>query len=667
MVRHLSLVVLAGVFVFSCGADEITDESTGLPGGGLGGKADQAGIPDGAEAYDFIVVGAGAGGGPLAANLARNGFKVLLLEAGQDTGALLTYQVPAWHTLSTEDPAMQWDYYVKHYGDETQAARDSKMVYESDGSQKGILYPRAAALGGCSAHNAMITVYPHESDWDEIAEITGDSSWSGANMRQYFQRVERNRYVDHTDPDEAAGHGFDGWLQTELTDAMMAIRDTRLIRIAIAAAKEFVDDADDGWFDIVQDTKELLGLMNRDLNSAAPGRDQMEGLFSIPLAMRDGARNGTREYILETVKAGFPLTVRTRSYVTKVLFNDQLDSSGKLRASGVSYIPGAHLYRADPNALVGPPPPAQNVYAQREVILSAGAFNTPQLLKLSGVGPRAELESHGIEVKLDVPGVGENLQDRYEVGVVSQTSGEFALLKDCTFGEGDDPCLVDWRRFKGPYQSNGGVVGIVKKSDTATADPDLFIFGLPGYFNGYWPGYSARAVADAKHFTWAVLKAHTGNKAGRVTLKSTDPLDTPDINFHYFHEGDTDQGQHIADLEAVVDGVELARKIISKTDSMMLFGSFREVFPGPAVSTRDDIRQFVKDEAWGHHACGTAKIGADSDPTAVLDTRFRVRGTNGLRVVDASVFPSIPGFFIVVPVYMVSEKAADLIIEDNAR
>src|SRR5262249_22940728 len=122
--------------------------------------------------FEYIVVGSGAGGGPLAANLARNGHRVLLLEAGEDKGDKLTYQVPAFHPQSTEDPEMRWDYFVKHYSDAARQALDTKATPE------GVLYPRAGTLGGCTAHNALITVYPHESDWDVIASITGDDSWS---------------------------------------------------------------------------------------------------------------------------------------------------------------------------------------------------------------------------------------------------------------------------------------------------------------------------------------------------------------------------------------------------------------------------------------------------------------------------------------------------------
>jgi choline dehydrogenase len=213
---------------------------------------------------------------------------------------------------------------------------------------------------------------------------------------------------------------------------------------------------------------------------------------------------------------------------------------------------------------------------------------------------------------------------------------------------------------------------VVKRSSTAERDPDLFMYGAPYNFTGYYRGYTQNIAPDypnLRHFTWGVLKGHTRNTAGTVTLKSSNPLEPAQIDFRYFHEGTRAGGAATKDLEAMADGVEFIRTIIEKTNEVMGLngGTFTEILPGRKnVRTREQIKQFIRDEAWGHHASGTAKIGADDDEMAVLDSRLRVRGTRGLRVVDASAFPSIPGFFIVVPIYMLSEKAAQMILEDAA-
>src|SRR3984957_3980197 len=128
--------------------------------------------------YDFIVVGSGAGGGPVASNLARAGYSVLVLEAGDDCDSFI-YQVPCFHPLASEDPAMSWDFFVRHYDDERLQKMDSKYVAARD----GILYPRAGTVGGCTAHNAMITIYPQNSDWEHLRAVTGDDSWAPDLMR----------------------------------------------------------------------------------------------------------------------------------------------------------------------------------------------------------------------------------------------------------------------------------------------------------------------------------------------------------------------------------------------------------------------------------------------------------------------------------------------------
>ena len=233
--------------------------------------------------------------------------------------------------------------------------------------------------------------------------------------------------------------------------------------------------------------------------------------------------------------------------------------------------------------------------------------------------------------------------------------------------EGDEPDeqWEAWTRGEGIYATNGALVAVVHRSRPELRDPDLFLFGLPADFRGYAPGYSASLAQSRRRFTWAVLKAHTGNTAGTVRLRSDDPRDAPVISFAYFAEGRDDgppgsQGDVSQDLDDVVRGIELVRELNSRSADIFV----EELHPGAAVATREDLRAFVANEAWGHHASCTARIGSSQDPMAVVDSEFRVHGVAGLRVVDASVFPRIPGFFVVLPTYMVSEKASDVIIRD---
>lgn len=622
--------------------------------------------------YEYVIVGSGPGGGPLAVRLARAGKRVLLIEAGDDHGTAFQYQVPALSLQSTEYEPMMWTYWVNHFSNQTYQATDSKMTYRKpDGSlytglnppagstPLGIYYPRSGSLGGCSSHNAMITVYPHRSDWDGIAALTGDSSWSAANMRKYFHRLENCKYLVNGSP----GHGFTGWLTTSLTDLTLVVADLKLLRIVLNAVISVGQGGLLTW--LITTVTSLTGVLLTDLNNDSPSRDSTLGVYQMPIAVDNGFRSSPRQFMLDTATAvnadGSPtyvLDILLNTLVTKVRFEHPPNAT-KPRAVGVEYLHGAHLYRADPQSSTAGPGIPGYIAAGTEVILAAGAFNTPQLLMLSGIGPAAELPSE-IDVIVDLPGVGKNLQDRYETTVIGKTNSDFAVLKGCTFGRTpDDPCLAKWYAgsntlTKGVYASNGIALAIVRKSTAAAAneDPDLFVAGAPVAFPGYYPGYADDGTSDWRHWTWLVLKAHTRNRAGTVKLRSLDPRDTPLIDFNNFF----DPVDAAKDSKALVEGMKFIRGMLQSV------GGFEETWPGSSVNTDAKLDAFVRKEAWGHHASCTCPIGADNDPMAVLDSQFRVRGVDGLRVVDASVFPRIPGFFIALPTYMISEKAADVIL-----
>jgi choline dehydrogenase len=621
--------------------------------------------------YEYIVVGSGAGGGPLAARLALAGHKTLLIEAGDDKGSSYNYTVPAYSTRSSEDESMAWDFFVRHYADDARQARDYKTTWATPGGGeytglsppqgstiKGTLYPRAVALGGCSAHNALLTIYPYDSDFDYIADLTGDATWRAGEMRKHFARLEANaNLLPILSPD----HGYDGWLGVETAPLTLALSDGQVLSGFLGGAFA-LGNLTDQIFNIGT-------LLTGDANKFGPERDKEAGYFQIPLSSKDSKRNGAREFILavrDAKKADgskrYPLDVRLNCHVTKVTLDE---TTTPPRATGVEFLDGAFLYRASPRSAKAGKGVPGSAKASREVIVAGGAYNTPQILKLSGIGPAEELRRHGIRVAVDLPGVGTNLQDHYETAVQGHVPKDLSLLNGCTFS-GDpktDPCLKRWdANFlgdRGPYASAGlAVVMYYPSSRSELGDFDVTILGGPGNFRGYFPGYSVNATERHDVFSWAVLKGQPRNLAGSVTLRSADPLDVPDIVYNFF---DTGSGDYEADLTAMAEAVEIARDAL---DRQLI--DVEEVLPGPEIETREQIIEYIKDTAWGHHASSTCPIGRDGDPLAVLDSKFRVRGVRGLRVVDASVYPKIPGTFTAVSTYMVGEKAAADILAELA-
>lgn len=620
------------------------------------------------DKFDFIIVGSGAGGGPLACGLARNGFRVLLLEAGgtpnsstdnSDTDALS--KTPVFNAKASDDSLLNWSYFVDRYEKEGSLSAFEKMnskFQEMTGSHPaGVYYPRASGLGGCTRVNALISLYPDHQDWNGISKTVQDGSWSSDEMRRIYAGMQKDN---------------GGWLKLSQASPLTLFKDAFLTEMAIAALQAngslpLGAVAKEAYTKIVKE-KFNYGL---DPNHIGYVDGKPNGVFNIPFNATDGIRKGVREYIMET-EAQYPrnLLIKKESLCTRVLFDD----NNKTKAVGIEFIEGAHAYKADimNQSKAKSSYVRKKAFAAKEVILAGGAFSTPQIMMLSGLGPASELQRFGIPMVRNMPGVGKNLQDRYEVTVVSELNDPISVIKDCTFAKDNqfdkDPCWAEYKKNPAAhlYGTNGVALSLIRRSSSSQPTPDLAIFGLPGRFTGYYPGYSNDTTPknsnDPSFFTWAILKGHTKNHAGEVKLRSTNPQDTPDINFKYFH--DDGKGGAAEDLNAVLAGLKIARGINDRIGAKYFKP---EMYPGITVDNDAVLKSWIKKEAWGHHASCTNKMGPANDPMAVVDKDFKVHGVQGLRIVDASVYPDIPGLFIMLPTLMISEKAKNAILQEYGK
>ncbi|RYP44576.1 hypothetical protein DL768_008972 [Monosporascus sp. mg162] len=612
------------------------------------------------DTFDYIVIGSGPGGAPLAVNLAEAGYTVLLLEAGQNHTTKLSQQSPAFFGAAQWDEEQGWWFYTKNYSNETESAKSSKLVWEKpdggywvgvdppEGSkQLGIWYPRAGTLGGCDTHNGGLTVRPSDWDWDSIADITGDASWHHDEMLKHFERLERNLFL----PPGTPGHGFSGYQPVGVGDKSLFEQEPQIMAVTQGSVAAF------GYTDRSQSTNFDV-LATRDINAVLPDRDFQNDVYQISYKKDErGRRYSAANRVNDGVAKGLPLTVRFDSLVTRIQVDDDLT------ARGVKYLEGQSLYRADPRAKgaaknnTGIP---RTAYARREVIVSGGTFNTPQILMLSGIGAADELAEHDIPTVLDLPGVGKNLRDHYEVPVIHKFANNFTFFDNCTGELEVNQCYAEWNENgTGPWSTLGFYQFVLYTSSVAPrGERDLILYGAADGILGHLPPYVnyTEIMNMTDVYTYTISESHPRNRAGTVKLVSADPRDVPEINFEYFADGGDE------DIQGLVDGIEFTRKIFASVPGDGV--AVGEVYPGVAVVTQQQLKEYVRAEAYGHHATGTAVIGADDDLLAVLDSRFRVRGVKGLRVVDASIFPNVPGTFPLISIFMISEKASAVILED---
>ena len=452
-----------------------------------------------------------------------------------------------------------------------------------------VLYlPRGKVLGGGSSINGMVYDRGMHSDYDRWAQA-GNRGWSFAEVLPYFRKLET--YL----PAKNIWHGSDGPIQVT-----RAGQDHPFARAFVAAGAQ----AGYPYCD--------------DLNGAA-----REGFGPVDLTIGKGKRSSAASAYLRPVLSRPNLTVLTQAHTRRVLFDGN-------RATAVAF----HHNRQD-----------QVARARREVILSAGAINTPQLLLLSGVGAAAHLAEHGIALLLDLPGVGQGLQDHLAALVKYRSTKPWSLLRYLNPLRGAVALGQYLALGRGPLADPGMSVTCFVKSDPALAEADIKMLLVMALFSN-----NGRNL-QPNHGFYAHVNVARPEARGSVTLASADPTAPPIIDQNYLA---TDN-----DRRVMRAGLRIARHIFAQSAFDAMRGE--ELAPGAAVQSDAELDGFIRAHAEAdYHSVGTARMG--SDPMAVVDAELRVHGLAGLRVIDASIMPHLPGGNTAIPVAMIAEKGADMIL-----
>jgi len=451
---------------------------------------------------------------------------------------------------------------------------------------------RGKTLGGCSSINAMINVRGNRRDYDLLHE-QGLEGWAYRDVLPYFKKLESSW--------RGAGpyHGADGPIRNVPVDLPEAHFDS-LERAALA-----------------------MGLpVCPDHNGA-----EQDGISRIELTSNGGRRaSSARAYLHPARKARRNLTVLTRAQVTRILVEGH-------RAVGVEYLRHGRVER---------------VHADREVVLSGGTYNSPQLLMLSGIGPADHLRSVGIDVVHDLKGVGENLQEHPNLLHIGRANRPIGLTHHLRLDRAT-LAVARWALGgSGPFTTAGTAANIFMRSGPDAGRPDIQLIAMPVHQHAeLWFPLLTRPPVFA--FTVRVGILHARSR-GWVRLRSSDPLALPRIRFNMF----TRQ----PDMANMIAAVKRSRELFAQAPMRELIAE--ELLPGPGFQSDDELEQAIRAQAeHRHHAVGTCRLGTDE--LAVVDAQLKVHGIDNLRVADASVLPEDPSGNTNVPTMMIGEKAADMI------
>ncbi|GAA4425031.1 GMC family oxidoreductase [Acidovorax lacteus] len=552
--------------------------------------------------FDYIVIGAGTAGSLLANRLCANPrHRVLLIEAGRKDDYHWIH-IPVGYLYCIGNPRTDWLYQT-----------------EPDAGLNGrrLRYPRGKTLGGCSSINGMIYMRGQARDYDQWAQITGEDAWRWDNALPHFRRHEDHWRLDapgQADDAFAQLHGHRSRGSTgEWRVEKQRLRWDILDAFAHAAQQAGIPATDD---------------FNRGNN---------EGVGYFEVNQKSGWRWNTAKAFLRPTCYGRPnFELWTNALVSRLLIEEQPD--GRKRCTGVEVWTGTEMV---------------TVQASREVVLSAGAVNSPQILQLSGIGPAPLLQRHGIAVVHELPGVGANLQDHLQIRAVYKVQNTTTLntMASSVWGKARIGLQYALHR-SGPMSMAPSQLGAFTRSSPDQPWPNLEYHVQP---------LSLDAFGEPLHrfpaFTASVCNLNPTSR-GTVQIQGPDFRQAPAIAPNYLSTPE--------DRKVAADSLRVTRRIVAQP--ALARYQPEEWKPGPQFQTDEELARLAGDIATTiFHPVGTTRMGRADDPMAVLDPQLRVRGIDGLRVVDAGAMPTITSGNTNSPTLMMAEKAAEWILAEAKR